>query len=54
MSGNDTVLHLPNGDFEMLREADLADPVKRPRLLGLMLEEGNFGQYPQTRGLHRA
>jgi hypothetical protein len=44
MSGNETVLHLPSGDFEILREEHLDDPAKRPRLLRLMLEEGNFGR----------
>jgi len=38
--GNDTVLHLPNGDFEMLRE----DRLKDPHQLALMLEPGNFGR----------
>ena len=38
--GNDTVLHLPNGDFEVLRE----DRLKDPKQLELMLEPGNFGR----------
>ena len=38
--GNDTVLHLPNGDFEILRE----DRLKDPKQLELMLEPGNFGR----------
>ncbi len=38
--GNDTVLHLPNGDFEILREDRLNDP----KQLELMLEPGNFGR----------
>ncbi len=38
--GNDTVLHLPNGDFEILRE----DRLKDQKQLELMLEPGNFGR----------
>ncbi len=38
--GNDTVLHLPNGGFEILRE----DRLKDPKQLELMLEPGNFGR----------
>lgn len=44
MSGNDTLLHLPNGDFETLREENIANPRTRRRTLELMLEPGNFGR----------
>src|SRR3989344_7991018 len=43
--GNETILHLPeSSDFEVLRDADLADTKKRPRLLRLMLEPSHFGR----------
>ena len=38
--GNDTVLHLPNGDFTILREDRLEDPEQ----LKLMLEPDNFAR----------
>lgn len=44
MSGNDTILHLPHGDFETLRLERLDDPSQRPKLLERMLEEENFGR----------
>ena len=44
MSGNNTILHLPNGDSEVLHEEHLDDEAKRPRLLALMLAPGNFGR----------
>lgn len=40
MSGNDTVLYLPDGEMQILREDRLSDPEQ----LALMLEPGNFGR----------
>ena len=39
---NDTILHLPNGDFEVFYGKDLENHSKKHRLIKLVLSEPNF------------